>query len=486
MRYNYEALNEQSFQQLAQALLLVDHPSAQCLPVAQPDGGRDAIVFQGEPDKRGSVVFQVKYSRKPDQKDERAVIGEVIASEKTKIQELVRRGATHYYLITNVPGTAHLDSGSIDRGNAALTDGLRIPSHIWWRDDLDRRLDNAVDVKWAYPQVLSATDVLPLLVKQLDLGDLQSARTVKSYMAAQYHTDREIKFKQVDLTRTLTDLFVDLPLTEKGRRDDRDGGRRVPRSDLPGDLDTYLAQLDLYDDHHGEDVPPFRHAGLAAAFLLQLPLSSGVSRFVLEGAPGQGKSTVTQFLCQINRLRLLAKSVELEGVDARHTDGPVRAPFRIDLRDYAAWLNGRHPFSKTAPPPDHSSHSLESFIAMQVAWHSGTVAINQDQLLQFFERSHSVIVLDGFDEVADIPTRSRLVDEICQAAARLDAHSRSLQFIVTSRPAAFANSPGFPEADWVHLELRNLHRVNIQAYTDKWIQAQALTPQGTRNGFVYA
>ena len=42
MDYHYEALNDQSFQKLAQALIVAQHPNTQCLPVGQPDGGRDA------------------------------------------------------------------------------------------------------------------------------------------------------------------------------------------------------------------------------------------------------------------------------------------------------------------------------------------------------------------------------------------------------------------------------------------------------------
>ena len=43
-RYYYEALNDDSFQKLAQALIAVDHPNVQCLPLGQADGGRDALV----------------------------------------------------------------------------------------------------------------------------------------------------------------------------------------------------------------------------------------------------------------------------------------------------------------------------------------------------------------------------------------------------------------------------------------------------------
>ena len=99
---------------------------------------------------------------------------------------------------------------------------------------------------------------------------------------------------------------------------------------------------------------------------------------------------------------------------------------------------------------------------MQITWHSGGLNLTQNDLLDFLVRAHSVIVLDGFDEVADIPTRARVVEEICAAADRLEAHALSLQIIVTSRPAAFANSPGFPEEDWVHMELNDLKWPNIK------------------------
>ena len=83
-------------------------------------------------------------------------------------------------------------------------------------------------------------------------------------------------------------------------------------------------------------------------------------------------------------------------------------PFRIDLRDYAAWVTGRHPFGKngeTYVPPE-GRRSLESFIAMQVAWQSAAPTMAENELFQFLERSDCVIVLDGFDEVADIATRN--------------------------------------------------------------------------------
>ena len=68
--------------------------------------------------------------------------------------------------------------------------------------------------------MLRATDLLPLLVTSI--GELDPTPTIKRYIATQYVDDRDIKFKQVDLKRTLTGLFVDVPIGEKRRRENRD------------------------------------------------------------------------------------------------------------------------------------------------------------------------------------------------------------------------------------------------------------------------
>ena len=481
MSYHYEALNAQKFQKFAEALILAKHPDTQCLPVGQPDGGRDAFFFDPASTDNGFVVFQVKYSLHPSNKEERTVIEELIKSEQDKVRELISRGATHYYLVTNVQGTAHLGSGSIDKSNALLSERFGIQSQVWWRDDLDGHLDNALDVKWSYPEVIHASDLIPLLLQLLGKSDeTQSDLALNRYIASQYEADREVKFKQVDLKRALTDLFVDLPMGQKLHEEEREGGRRPPRSNVSELLENYMRRLEIDDEFRDNGERPFAHWswGLAASFLLQLPLITGVSRFVLEGAPGQGKSTVTQYLCQVHRLRMLKRQSELTKVHDEHTAGPLRVPFRVDLRHYATWVTGEHPFAQPGeePEPVRGPRSLESFLAMQVAWF-GSTEFTQSDLLRVLEHSHSVIVLDGFDEVAETSIRARLVEEICNATGRLSVHARSVQIVVTSRPAAFANSPGFPEDDWIHLELRDLRRNNIEAYKDKWIVAQRLNDE---------
>jgi hypothetical protein len=121
--YHYETLGDERFQEFCQALITATFPNAQCLPVGQPDGGRDAFILDHVLSNRRAksataelIVFQVKYIKNPsDDRTEREMIEEVVRKEKPKIEKLKAKGLSKYYLLTNLRGTAHLGVGSIDR-----------------------------------------------------------------------------------------------------------------------------------------------------------------------------------------------------------------------------------------------------------------------------------------------------------------------------------------------------------------------------------
>ena len=213
MDHPFENLGPERFQHLCQALLVKEFPGVTCLPVAQPDGGRDALRQLAEPQSGKIAVYQVKFSRHPLPGDEaRRWVFDVADGELEKVRTLVERGASQYLLITNVAGTAHLDVGSIDRMHAELTSKLGLPTQCWWRDDLNRRIDGSWDLKLRYPEVLSGQDFLRLLLNST-AGQEQERRrrAVSAFLAHQYAEDLDVKFKQVELHSKLLDLFVDLP-----------------------------------------------------------------------------------------------------------------------------------------------------------------------------------------------------------------------------------------------------------------------------------
>src|SRR4051812_12681607 len=107
MTYLYEQLSPEKFQQLCQAIISSEFPNTQCLPVAQPDGGRDALAW-GRPyrfkARTGFIVFQVKFSRSMERASA-DFFDEILQQELPKIRNLKTKGMHSYYLITNHKGT---------------------------------------------------------------------------------------------------------------------------------------------------------------------------------------------------------------------------------------------------------------------------------------------------------------------------------------------------------------------------------------------
>lgn len=474
MTYHYENLGDERFQHLALSILSAKFPNVQCLPVGQPDGGRDAFQTRFN-SKRTTIVFQVKYTRNPANKDERTALEELIKTESRKVEGLKTKGLRAYYMISNVSGTSHPEVGSIDRVNELLTSTFGVESHCLWRDDLDALLNNLPAIKWSFPDILKGTDILQFLVEKESAEISQNRkRAVHSYVASQYQDDREVRFKQADIQNKIVDLFVDLPM--KVLAPARKKGTSLTINLSSGEAKRTTTYQTISFRNH------FFRAQTAAEAILNAALLTNSHRIVIEGAPGQGKSTITQYACQVHRIRILAHNSDLALLPKTHAQSLLRLPFRVDLRDYATWVGGRNPYAVNEAQQTVNSISLESFLSTQVSYLSGGLVFSPSDFLFIARSSPVCMVLDGFDEIADITVRKRVVSEITQCSERLLAHGTNLQIIVTSRPAAFANSPGFPVEEWTHYELQDLTDDETKLYTQKWMTAKSL-PHRERQEF---
>jgi hypothetical protein len=468
MDYLFENLGPERFQQFCQALLIREFPNLQCFPIAQPDGGRDAIVLRGSSNDFG--VFQVKFVRNPSKEDDpHRWLEHVMSKEIPKIKGLIPKGARNYYLLTNVSGTAHLDKGSIDKLQALLAD-LGLPAMCWWRDDLNSRVDGRWDLKWSYPEILTGTDMLRFIVEN-GLSEHKERRhnALRAFVRDQYETDKTIKFKQIDLQNSLLDLFIDLPITLA-----RASVRHDKRRPLQSYSDEFAAGSVISHFEQQYFTPGSGESNGAVAALLRDPCPP---KIVLEGAPGQGKSTVGQYLCQVHRMRILRKERELERIPKTHRDSAVRFPIRVDIRDFATWLRREDPFSPddSRIQPTGWHRSLEAFLAALIKHHSGGIEFTSGDLSAVGKITSLLVVLDGLDEVADISIRREVVEEITKGVNRLEENVASLQVVVTSRPTAFANTPGLPAQTFPHLELDSVTRHQIDEYAEKWTRARQLS-----------
>lgn len=473
MDHALENLSPETFQQLCQTLLAKGFPDTICLPVGQPDGGRDAIlpIFDEDDEKRSFRVFQIKFSRNPKEGESaRKWVLDTAENEIEKAKKLRERGATHYYLITNVPGTSHLDAGSIDTLQRELQQLIGMPVTCWWRDDINRRLDGDWDTKLRYPQVLTGQDFLRLLLEQHFEHDYtRHLIAIRAFLVDQYEDDVEVKFKQVELQNKLLDLFVDLPFRVRLRQSQEVGLDFSEYHSLP--LQVFQAQTGKAPELHPDEGAKFGTASL----LLSTAHATSLSQLVIEGAPGQGKSTLAQYLCQVHRIRWLNKSLDLNVLPVEHRESPLGLPFKVDLRDLATWLGGTDPFAPAQPQQiSPAQRSLETFLAHMVKTGSGGHSFSVSDLLEVAKQVPLFIVLDGLDEVADIKRRAEIVSAVTKSSARLKETCAGCRLIVTSRPSAFANSPGFDAVKFPVLQLGSVQKFQIDAYATRWMSARNL------------
>ncbi|MER6325892.1 NACHT domain-containing protein [Streptomyces coelicoflavus] len=489
-QYDYESLGAEKFQQLCQALLVKNHPDVQCFPVGMPDGGRDASSVEMRiPD---AVIYQVKFRRPTPNK--LATPDEIcdwleghIASEVPKVEALAQRGAYRYVVMTNAQCSSHLDAGTRDRMQRWLDENMPIPSQVWWRDDIDRRLDAETDIKRSYGLLRDAVGLAEMLgVLPLDSPQHETIRLARSdrrvaalmkYLRHQYERDRIVKFKQAELKPELLDVFVDVPVIASNQYSDRatlvyefypsgQGARKAFERWNGLISERARATFAQSRSHSGSGKP-------AATLLLHQNSQPLANKFVLEGAPGQGKSTVSQYVCQVHRARLLGLEDEVERFPAEHQSSPILLPFHVDLRDLSTWLKGEDPFNITnhqAPP--QWADSLESFLAAQVRHDSGGMAFDVSDLDAVTSATPVILMLDGLDEVPDLNDRKHVVNAVNEAATRIAFSCPFLLTVVTSRPSAFARTPGFSKKDFLYLQMTDLPLSLVLEYTDGWLRSR--------------
>jgi hypothetical protein len=517
--FNYERLNHMTFQQLVQAVLADAFPGTRAFPVGQGDGGRDAAhndIVQhdnagpaatdhtnatqsigshgtqptdelevGAAARGASVkstglmtarlsgaaraaqtIFQVKFATDPSRvSDPVRWLVDAFTSEAKTLERLHTDGkAKKYYLVTNLRGSATLDRGQMDRLDTELAtlnrQFPRMDLEVWWRDTLDRHLESAWALWWSYPQILDGTQALALVLHTLD-GDQAARRdrALRAFLADQARSSRHLRFKQAELDNVPIDaLFVDVPArpAQTGWALDSTAWKQMAASArfVDAQRGSTWTREDI-DESAGER---------AATMLLG---HDAVSRIVVIGAPGQGKSTLLQIVCQTLRSRL--------GVDEHSGEllrefpwGPARLPIEIDLKGYAAFRAAAGSERATS-----GTRTLEAYLATVVAEASGGSSFDVDDLQEVVTRVPVLLALDALDEIADAAEREVIAEEIEAAGARLSEIATDLSILVTSRPKDAVNNPLLDAGIYLHLILTPLPLSMADDYTSKWLRARS-------------
>ncbi|SOC49460.1 hypothetical protein SAMN05660748_2187 [Blastococcus aggregatus] len=446
-KYLYERLGADRFQQLCAALVVESFEDVAVFPVHEKDGGRDMVSGTGE----NRTILQVKWTGTRNRKPASWLKAQV-KGEADNIKRLVGEGCKRYILMTNVEGSATPGSGARDDLDGALKELSKtygVEMSCLWASDLDAWVDLApFELKAAYVDMLAGTDALFALLRSelLQEREKREKDILVTYVATHWDRDKRVKFRQVDLSSDLlTDLFVDVAV----RRVRSPRNLALPAADLGGVAKHLL----------NSQSPPLT---------------------LIEGVPGQGKSTLAQYVCQVYRAGFIGRkqlAASKESLPVDETED-LRVSIRIDLADYAEWISGHDPFSASDTLPkrtkERSRIDLELFLVDHLAAGAPGHDIRLDDVRSILDRFSTLVILDGLDEVAASSVRAKVVRTIDEFTTRwAQARPGNMRIIVTTRP----NGSGLPEPApdiFDKLVLRPLDEATKKRYLRRWAAAQHL------------
>jgi len=479
MDYDLNGLNPRDFEHLVQALAL-KAISTGVTPFGDgPDGGREAtydgkMVYPSVADPwDGYLVIQAKFQKRSTgvvAKDGAWVLRE-LRSELTKFEDPKRNlpFPSYYLLATNVVLTPASGSGSKDRVSKVLEDfkekGLK-SYDIWDYDKISRLLDGYPEVYRHYAGFITSGDVLTRVMSVLEGQQPDFAEVMSLFLQKELRNEQFVKLEQAghttDQKTSLAHVFVDLPVTDHPIPEpslDALSARPGIVAEILQEGSGVLRASQRITDEGGGEAKPTRGR------------TSG--RYVVVGGPGQGKSTVGQFLSQMYRAAILqdcpahtiapeVRSV-LNQIERQCRQDQIelptarRFPVRIVLDQFATDL------------ANQEASSLLNFVLKQIAVGSQRDC-SADDLRRWLKFYPWLIVLDGLDEVPATSNRSQVLEKITEFFSEVAVLDADILVVASTRPQGYNEE--FSPRYYTHRYLSLLSEAKALQYAQRLIQAR--------------
>lgn len=498
MEYYFNELDSTKFQRLVNSILVAKFGvDARLTPLRGADGGRDGETAPGNPyfeyqiddtqnnisssiltpPREGRYLFQVKHHRTGETRisDSRQSVLSDFEKElkKNVIDRTGEERVNYFFLITNVPSSKDALEKLDKKRSTLLKDIKSIHADVWWKEQLVADLDSMPNIWQSFPELFAGQKV-PLVSGVINKKDDLLSRPLRMAIRKQYERDSKVKFRQIDLENDLSKIFVDLDVNlEFINPADQDDFRssEIKLFKLRNLMKSSINENDSVDRYVRESLHRrliFGRDCVSGLSVLLHEASKSIEpkevrspacKILVEGGPGQGKSTITQMAVQIYRSQILSKS-DLDPDGRWVWPEKVRLPLRVELKRFAEWLSKN---------PDSSA---EQFLAITISQDSGGSQVNSNDVHSIVENSPVLLVFDGLDEVGSDTLRDEVIAKIMDCVDRFERDLNcDMKVIITTRPPAIS---GRREKlrNFVRLPISSLGKERIKDYLDRWLSAQ--------------
>ncbi len=364
------------------------------------DGGRDGY-FEGEApypsasDRWSGIWFiQSKFHKPHLSKDPHKWLVERIREELKEFKDpnSERQLPNNWIIATNIDPSGSPMTGSFDKARklvAAEEPRLKDRFHIWGGRKILDLLNRYPEVADYYKHFLTPGHVLTALFEQITDRQAELKTIVHYLIVSQFDDQQYTRLEQAgsaaDTRPGIHKLFIDLPF-------------RVKEFEADGLVMKQLSRS-AAKNHRLDGMEPS-----TPEWRLWKRFPSRARVWFVKGGPGQGKSTIGQYFCQIQRAALilegkylavserrkdLAKEIKQYAERSNLWPTVPRIPISIELKDFAQWFGRR---KKEEP------RGILTYLAQRVS-----AEVEQEVLVGTLKRALELrgwfFVFDGLDEV---------------------------------------------------------------------------------------
>jgi hypothetical protein len=498
--YNLSGLHPREFEHLVQALAM----KVIALGVRPfgdgKDGGREAT-FDGPmsyPADRapwdGYLVIQAKFLQRPFQiADQSGWALDQLEKDLLKFADPAKglKKPEYYIIATNAVFTPVNKSGTIDKADALFEQYKGIVGikdyDLWHYDKICRLLDVCDGVSRRYSALITPGDVFSRVIAMLEGMRPDFESVMSNFLQKQLRADRYVRLGQAGYATEektpIAQVFVDLPATLEYSMEpvfeDDGSGESLPRGfvelilrEAGQKLDPKTTSERISDASMKQGNEDIRLEQFFTPAVL-LALKGPPGRFVLIGGPGQGKTTIGQYVCQLYRASILSQrpshalspeaQQSLYDIERESRSGGIdlptvrRFPVRIVLSHFAAAL------------ADGSVSSLLNYLVAMIGTVTSRV-ISTDDMRSWLAAYPWLLVLDGLDEVPASSNRRAVMERIADFWTDAAECNADVMVLATTRPQGYERE--FSSEFYQHYCLRPLSPRDAMRYAKKLVQTR--------------